>query len=105
MGHLPVQIAPSQGLARSPAEKDRATIRTSLKIVQNFIELSEDLQPVIFYSALTRECDLAAAMSAGAQAYLIKPNDLDRIESTIRHLIENNKPGNIEQIEAARGLK
>jgi hypothetical protein len=43
MGNLPVQIAPSQGFARSLAEKDRATIRTSLKIVKNFIESSADL--------------------------------------------------------------
>jgi hypothetical protein len=33
-----------QGLVRSPAEKDGATIRASLKIVRNFIELFEDLQ-------------------------------------------------------------
>jgi len=43
--------------------------------------------PIIFYSALTRECDLEAAMSAGAQAYLIKPDDLESIEPTIRRLL------------------
>jgi DNA-binding response OmpR family regulator len=43
--------------------------------------------PIIFYSALTREHDLAAAMSAGAQAYLIKPDDLESIEPTLKRLI------------------
>jgi len=47
--------------------------------------------PIIFYSALTRECDLKAAMSAGAQAYLIKPDDLESIEPTIRRLIGNGQ--------------
>jgi hypothetical protein len=36
IGHLPAQIDPGQGLARSLAEKDRAAIRTSLKIVTTF---------------------------------------------------------------------
>jgi hypothetical protein len=43
MGYLPAPIALSQGLVRSPAEKDRATIKASLKTVRNFIELFEDL--------------------------------------------------------------
>jgi len=43
--------------------------------------------PIIFYSALTRDRDLEAAMSAGAQAYLIKPDDLEKIEPTIKGLI------------------
>src|SRR5262245_5681905 len=43
--------------------------------------------PIIFYSALTRERDLEAAMSAGAQAYLIKPDDLESIEPTLKRLI------------------
>jgi hypothetical protein len=49
---LPVRIALSQGLARPLAEKDRATIRASMKIVKNFNELSEDLRHLI------RCCDL-----------------------------------------------
>jgi DNA-binding response OmpR family regulator len=51
------------------------------------IRLFDSSTPVIFYSALTRDRDLEAAMNAGAQAYLIKPDDLDKIEPTIRHLI------------------
>ncbi|HKE04416.1 MAG TPA: response regulator [Blastocatellia bacterium] len=43
--------------------------------------------PIIFYSALTRKCDREAAMGAGAQAYLIKPDDFEMIEPTIKLLI------------------
>lgn len=52
------------------------------------IRLFDVRTPVIFYSALTRDCDMEAAMSAGAQAYLIKPDDLEKIEPTIKRLID-----------------
>lgn len=42
--------------------------------------------PIIFYSAMTRDTDLAQAIEAGAQAYLILPDDFERIEPTIRRL-------------------
>jgi two-component system, OmpR family, alkaline phosphatase synthesis response regulator PhoP len=51
------------------------------------IRLFDSNTPIIFYSALTRDRDLEAAMSAGAQAYLIKPDDLEKIEPTIKRLI------------------
>ena len=44
--------------------------------------------PIIFFSAFTRDCDMKAAMSAGAQAYLIKPDDLENIEPTIKRLVD-----------------
>jgi DNA-binding response OmpR family regulator len=50
------------------------------------IRLFDSSTPIIFYSALTRDRDLEAAMNAGAQAYLIKPDDLDKIEPTIKRL-------------------
>ncbi|HKQ80482.1 MAG TPA: response regulator [Blastocatellia bacterium] len=51
------------------------------------IRVFDSSTPIIFYSALTRDRDQEAAMSAGAQAYLIKPDDLEKIEPTIKHLI------------------
>lgn len=47
--------------------------------------------PIIFYSALTRERDLEEAMKAGAQAYLIKPDDLESIEPTLKRLIGSGR--------------
>ena len=43
--------------------------------------------PIVFYSALTRDSDLVAAVNAGAQAYLIKPNDFEQIAPTIKRLV------------------
>jgi DNA-binding response OmpR family regulator len=43
--------------------------------------------PIVFYSALARDSDLTAAIDAGAQAYLIKPNDFEQIASTIKRLV------------------
>jgi DNA-binding response OmpR family regulator len=51
------------------------------------IRLFDSNTPIIFYSALTRDSDLMAAMNSGAQAYLITPDDFERIEPTIKRLI------------------
>ena len=55
------------------------------------IRLFDSKAPIIFYSAMTRNRDLEAAMKAGAKAYLIKPDDLERIEPTIERLIEEGR--------------
>jgi DNA-binding response OmpR family regulator len=52
------------------------------------IRMFDSNTPIIFYSAMTRDSDLAAAANAGAQAYLRLPNDFDRIEPTIRRLVK-----------------
>lgn len=48
--------------------------------------LAPDL-PVVFYSGHAYETDRQQGLAAGAQEYLIKPNDLDRIEEVIDKLI------------------
>lgn len=42
--------------------------------------------PVVFYSGDAFDTDRQQGLAAGAQAYLVKPNDLDRIEGLIRRL-------------------
>jgi len=46
--------------------------------------------PIVFYSALARDSDLVAAVNAGAQAYLIKPNDFEQIAPTIKRLVNTD---------------
>jgi DNA-binding response OmpR family regulator len=53
------------------------------------IRMFDPTTPIVFYSALSRDSDLVAAVNAGAQAYLIKPNDFEQIEPTIRRLVNN----------------
>jgi CheY-like chemotaxis protein len=42
--------------------------------------------PVIFYSAESRNEHREKCLSAGAEAFLVKPNDLDHIEKTVMEL-------------------
>ena len=53
------------------------------------IRMFDPTTPIVFYSALSRDSDLVAAVSAGAQAYLVKPNDFEQIEPTIRRLVNS----------------
>lgn len=39
--------------------------------------------PLIFYSAESRDVHKTRGLSAGAKAYLVKPNDIDQIEKTV----------------------
>ena len=55
------------------------------------LRLFDPHTPIIFYSALSSDRDRQAAMSAGAQAYLIKPDGLEKIESTVKRLIGNDR--------------
>ena len=43
--------------------------------------------PVVFYSGSAYDKDRRQGLAAGARAYLVKPNDLDRVEGVIRTLI------------------
>ena len=39
--------------------------------------------PVIFYSAVANESDIQHALSAGAQAYVVKPESIEKLERVI----------------------
>jgi DNA-binding response OmpR family regulator len=43
--------------------------------------------PILFYSSLAYEADRQQGLSAGAQVYLIMPNDLERLLPTVAQLI------------------
>ena len=43
--------------------------------------------PILFYSSLAYEADKQQGLSAGAQVYLIMPNDLERLLPTVTQLI------------------
>jgi CheY-like chemotaxis protein len=43
--------------------------------------------PIMFFSAMSREVDRDVAAKAGANDYLLKPNDLDRLTHTVKHLL------------------
>lgn len=45
--------------------------------------------PIIFYSGEARTSEIDKAHEAGADAYLIKPNDFERLTETVFNLIKN----------------
>ena len=85
----------SDGLGLAKSEAFGAFILSSKYIDGTGLDLCRRIRmfdlttPIVFYSALSRDSDLVAAVSAGAQAYLIKPNDFEQIEPTIRRLVNS----------------
>ena len=51
------------------------------------IRRTDKQTPVLFFTAMARPADRDAAMAAGANRYLVKPNDLDRLVPTVRELL------------------
>lgn len=46
--------------------------------------------PVLFFSGLAQDDDREQARAAGAQAYLVKPNDFARLAATVTQLLETS---------------
>jgi DNA-binding response OmpR family regulator len=44
--------------------------------------------PILFYSGAAYESDKQEALASGAQAYLVKPVDIDELVETVRRLAE-----------------
>ncbi len=44
--------------------------------------------PLIFYSGESRASEIEKALQAGANAYLVKPNDFERLTETVINLIK-----------------
>jgi DNA-binding response OmpR family regulator len=47
--------------------------------------------PIMFFTAMARDIDRKSATMAGANDYLVKPNDLDRFTETVRQLLNQKK--------------
>jgi len=59
---------------------------TGVELCQ-LIRESHPRTPILFLTAAVSETDRQRAMSAGAQSFLKKPNDLENLEPTISRLI------------------
>jgi two-component system alkaline phosphatase synthesis response regulator PhoP len=51
------------------------------------IRTYDKLTPIIFYTAAAYPKDREAGLAAGANAYLVKPSDFEKIAETIKRLI------------------
>lgn len=51
------------------------------------IRKSDSRTPIVFYTGMTQECVRKQALNAGANDYLVKPNDLIKLTETIKNLL------------------
>ena len=73
----------------------------------SIIRKTDSSTPVVIYSALTRPVDREVAMNAGASLYLVKPDDIDVLRSTIRKLLGKGSyipEPPVRQVRRARGI-
>ena len=47
--------------------------------------------PIIFFSGEARQTEIDKALSTGANAYLVKPKDFEKLTETVINLIEENR--------------
>jgi CheY-like chemotaxis protein len=59
---------------------------TGVELTQH-VRAFNQTTPILFYSGAAFEADRQAALKAGAQGYLTKPEDLDRLLAEVRRLI------------------
>lgn len=60
---------------------------TGLELTR-FIREFNDTTPILFFSGAAREADRRAALDAGAQGYLTKPDGLDQLLDEVDKLIQ-----------------
>jgi DNA-binding response OmpR family regulator len=51
------------------------------------IRQTDKQTPIMFFSAMARDIDRKTAIIAGANEYLVKPNDLERFTETVGQLL------------------
>lgn len=58
------------------------------------IRKTDPITPIMFYSAMARKIDIQAANEAGANEYLVKPDDIDSFVKTAKRLLNNKVQAN-----------
>ncbi len=75
-------------------EKFSAIILDNHFIEKSGVDICQELRsfdqatPVVFFSGEARETEIDKALTAGANAYLVKPNDFEKLVPTTIKLIE-----------------
>jgi CheY-like chemotaxis protein len=54
------------------------------------IRKSNSKTPILFFTAMTRPGARDESIAAGANDYLVKPNDLEKLAETVEHLLDKN---------------
>lgn len=60
--------------------------------VCRFLRRTDAETPIMFFTGEAHEQERREAMRAGADAYLVKPNDISRLTETVNWLLSKRKP-------------
>jgi DNA-binding response OmpR family regulator len=63
---------------------------SSLEVCEKIRRFNPDI-PIVFYSGEAREIEIEKVLNACADAYLVKPNDFNKLTTTVVELIEGNQ--------------
>jgi DNA-binding response OmpR family regulator len=55
------------------------------------IRQTDKQTPILFFTAMARPVDYAEGIKAGANEYLVKPNDLESLPKTVSRLLNRSK--------------
>jgi CheY-like chemotaxis protein len=61
----------------------------------------DPVTPIVFFSGESRPGEIEKAFAAGANAYLVKPNDFEKLTQTVINLIEKKKTAGMSYHPAA----
>jgi CheY-like chemotaxis protein len=59
----------------------------------------DTVTPIIFYSGAAYKAERERAMAAGANAYLVKPNDLDNLTETVKVLLSETAQSDVNHYQ------
>jgi len=62
-----------------------------------YIRVFDQDTPILFHSAAAYETDIQEALEAGAQDYITKPADPERLLRTIRELVGQSQSSNLKR--------
>jgi CheY-like chemotaxis protein len=65
----------------------RFTNMTGVELCRQ-IRKTDEQTPILFFTGMARPADRDCAIAAGANAYLIKPNDLERLPETVNQMLD-----------------
>lgn len=83
-----VQLARTEHFDLCLLSEFTADDHTGIELCQ-LIRAFDHQTPILFYSTQAFAADRAEAINAGAQAYLIKPRELDRLNPVIAGLLKD----------------
>lgn len=95
-------LTPDEGLKLAAARRFdlyvldyRLAAMTGIDVCR-FLRRTDAETPIMFFTGEAHEEEREEAMKAGADAYLVKPNDISKLTETVNRLLSKRKPADVE---------